>query len=276
MIQELLTAIKKEYAENTTAPVWISDTITPADINAIRDESSIPATTEQSFMKQTTEIRRTLWDKWLQKEATIQSYTCKEGRVLVVSIEPIQPPQSWIRIFRLLNPGKVAQVIWFASDEERIAPAEGAPIEAIHINGGYAQKCNPRSIVLYRKEEATRVLIHELLHASCSDPGGSLPYIESDTEAWAEIVLIGLKAKGVQRAFTPLWKDHAYYATKQAVSAKQFHNVQSEADYSYRYLVGRLATFKRLGLPLPKIETISRQVKSLRLTDKKLELIDAK
>ena len=271
MIQELLTTIKAEYDTHKVPPIWIKDTITPSDINAVREETAI-GSSEPPFLKQTAEIRRNLWTKWLQKEATIQAYTCKEGRVIILSTAAIHPPCSWIRIMRLLSPEQKAQVIWFASDEERIAPAEGEPIEALHINGGYAQKCNPRSIVIYRKEEATRVLIHELLHASCSDPDGPVSHIEGDTEGWAEVILVALNAKGSQKAFAPLWKEHSYYAMKQAVSAEQFHNVKSEDDYSYRYLVGRLATFKQLGLSVPKIEALSRQVKSLRLTDKKLEL----
>lgn len=273
MIQELLTTIKAEYATHKVPSIWIQDTITPSDINAVREETEI-GSSEPVFLKQTAEIRRDLWNKWLQKEATIQAYTCKEGRVVILSVVAIHPPKQWIRIFRLLSPEQKAQVIWFASDEERIAPAQGEPIEALHVNGGYAQKCNPRSIVIYRKEEAARVLIHELLHASCSDPDGPVSHIEGDTEGWAEVILVALKAKGSQKAFASLWKDHSYYAMKQAISAEQFHNVKSEDDYSYRYLVGRLATFKKLGLPLPKIENLSRQVKSLRLTDKKLELND--
>jgi len=271
MIQELLTTIKAEYATHKVQPIWIQDTIIPSDINAVREETAI-GSSEPPFLKQTAEIRRDLWNKWLQKEATIQAYTCKEGRVIILSASTIHPPSSWIRIMRLLSPMQKAQVIWFASDEERIAPQEGDPIEALHINGGYAQKCNPRSIVIYRKEEATRVLIHELLHASCSDPDGSVSHIEGDTEGWAEVILVALNAKGSQKAFASLWKEHSYYAMKQAVSAEQFHNVKSKEDYSYRYLIGRLATFKRLGLSVPKIDSLSRQIKSLRLTDKKLEL----
>ena len=270
MIKNLLDSVRDDFETHKTESHWVADTIMPSDINALREQA-----TEQ-LVWDISKIRLTLWEKWLKKETTLKAFSCEYGRVIVLGSS--EPPSSWIRIFRLLKTTQKIRIIWFASEEKRLAPPvakqqgeQGAPILPTHVNGGYAQKCNPGSIVIFRKEEATRVLIHELLHASCTDPITELPQVEADTEAWAEVILVAIASKGEQRIFDKLWSIQATYAIKQSASARKFHQVRSSDDYGWRYITGRLDCFKTLGLILPVEPKTITHVKSLRLTDERLE-----
>jgi hypothetical protein len=67
-----------------------------------------------------------------------------------------------------------------------------------HINGGYTYPCRKNhDIFIYRIEDATRVLIHELLHAFCTDRHETgVELTEAKTEAWAELIWCCFMAKG--------------------------------------------------------------------------------
>ena len=110
------------------------------------------------------------------------------------------PWDTWGRIFQWFGKpkeNKLWQVYLYSSDVKRILPENG-PIGPEHLNGGYTYPCNPDCIVVYRNEEATRVLIHELLHASCTDDHNKpVETKEAATEAWAELFLVALLSKGV-------------------------------------------------------------------------------
>lgn len=67
-------------------------------------------------------------------------------------------------------------------------PTDGSALGPYHINGGYTYPCSRRMIMIYRLEECDRVLIHELLHAFCTDnERDSTEVKEAKTEAWAEL-----------------------------------------------------------------------------------------
>lgn len=267
MIKNLLDSVHDDFETHKTESHWVADTITPNDINALREQAT------EELVWDTSKIRLTLWEKWLKKEVPLKAFSCEFGRVIVLGSS--EPPSCWIRIFRLLKTTQKIRIIWFASEEKRVAPPvakqQGQPIIPTNVNGGYAQKCNPGSIVIFRKEEATRVLIHELLHASCTDPIAYLPQVEADTEAWAEVILVAIASKGEQHIFDKLWSIQATYAVKQSASARKFHQVRTSADYGWRYITGRLDRFKTLGLHLPVEPKTITHVKSLRLTDERLE-----
>lgn len=273
MIHNLLEVVANDFSTHKTPQSWIQDTVHPRDINALREQAAANSQWDAG------KIRLNLWEQWLSGDKTTDIRTFSSGphKVIVLGKTPVQPPPpSWIRIFRLLSPDKPVRVIWFASDEKRIPPPVGEEIKPQHINGGYTERCNSQSVVIYRKEEATRVLIHELLHASCTDPTGTsttLPEVEADTEAWAEIVLTAIKARGSQQEFNRLWTIQAQYAVHSAETAATLYKVKSQSDYGWRYLTGRLESFKRFGLPLPSpgVGGRERELKTLRLTHEKLE-----
>lgn len=264
MIKELLDSVQLDFQKPESH--WIHDTVQPDDIDAVRTEAT--DTNPWDVLK----IRLSLWDALQRNEASLHAYSCTYGRIIILSKGPAQqePPSSWIRIFRLLGTSSV-RVIWFASDIKRLPPPVNTQIGPSHINGGYTMRCNMKSIVIYRKEEATRVLIHEMLHASCTDIEDSLPNVEADTEAWAEVILVAIAAKGEPTAFNRLWDIQAKYAVGQATSAIKYHKIKGQEDYSWRYSIGRIDCFKLFGLPLPSPPKNPPVLKSLRLTDKKLE-----
>lgn len=58
----------------------------------------------------------------------------------------------------------VVDITWVRCDEPRLLPrATQAPIGAVHLNGGVTH-FDSNSILVFRDEEAERVVIHELLH----------------------------------------------------------------------------------------------------------------
>lgn len=139
------------------------------------------------------------------------------------------------------------------------------PLNPGHINGGYTIPCNPRQIVLYRKEEVERVLLHELSHAAClDDMKESLEMREARTEFWAELWLVALFSKGSYARAKLLWKHQAYWIVDQNAILRMVYQVRGPQDYVWRYTVAReiIADQLRISMPVPSI-TRSR---SLRLS----------
>jgi hypothetical protein len=207
-----------------------------------------------------------------RKQATLFRSVCDLGEILMVSIHkyPMKPQWNlWWRCVRLLCPkGKPARIVLFGHPRERRVPSQlPNVIEKEHLNGGATMPCSPMDIVVYRKEEATRVLIHELFHASCSDPyHKDTAQIEADTEAWAEMVLCGMAAKGQIQPWIRHMRQQLTWASKQAASVQTYYNVRSEKDYAWRYLVGRLAVWRRLGIQVPSFPNHVAHIRSTRFS----------
>jgi hypothetical protein len=206
-----------------------------------------------------------------EKKATILKSTCKYGTCLVVSLHssPFKPSwNTWWRAVRLLSPQKPVRILFFGHPKKRLVPSSSQlTISAEHVNGGSAMRCDSKTIVLYRKEEATRVLLHELLHASCSDPYyKDTQFIEADTEAWAEMILCGMKATGDASLWNKFMKEQIAWSLRQAATLKLQYNVYNSTHYAWRYLVGRLDVWRQLGLKIPALPEKFTAVKSLRFT----------
>lgn len=199
-------------------------------------------------------LKQEMFKRFQQGGAQIYKQTCSLGTFLVVSSEPI--PQEvwdeWWHCVRFLHASPV-RIVVFSNPTKRAFPPRGHPIGPEHINGGSTIPCDARTIVIYRKQEASRVILHELLHASCSDPyHKQTPFIEADTEAWAELCLIALRTKGDPRAFSDHWKRHLVYSVDLCVRLSQEHGVNTPADYGWRYTKGRLDVWKHLGFQIPE------------------------
>jgi hypothetical protein len=181
--------------------------------------------------------------------------------------EFIPPWKLWWRIIRIFNVN--ADVLIFAHPKKRIAPPKGHDITQAHVNGGMTDRCNPKSIVIYRLEEVTRVLIHELFHASCSDPyTKDTPHIEADTEAWAEIILCAITAKGDAQVWAKYMKQQITWTLRQAATLRDTYSVQTPSHYAWRYIIGKIDVWKMLGLHIQTIPLPGQyiQTKSLRFT----------
>jgi hypothetical protein len=211
----------------------------------------------------------------LKKEAVSKSIdifktSCKYGDIIVLSLldSPFEPQwNTWWRAVRLLSPNKPVRIVLFGNSKKRLPPPPSIKIGPENINGGAAMRCDATSIVIYRKEEATRVLIHELLHASCSDPYyKDTPYIEADTEAWAEVLLCAMAAKGNPHAWIRRMREQVDWAVKQASVLYDVYKVRSSKDYAWRYYIGRLEVLRRLGIQIPIYKSKSFNLTSLKFT----------
>lgn len=188
-----------------------------------------------------------------------------------------EPPWDlWARIFQWFGPaasGQPWRVIWYAATAPRTFPALGQDLGPEHVNGGYTRPCSTDGIVIYRAEEATRVLVHELLHAACLDePDWSIPLREAQIEVWAELFLIALLSKGQLAAAGALWAKQAQWVVDVNWKAETAHGASDLSDYAWRYLKGREEMYARLGVALPPARpAAARDISSLRFTAESLE-----
>jgi len=208
-------------------------------------------------------LNPSLFDPMLLKETSwkeafnVVCYSCSHARVLVTQGKTyLEPPlQVWGRIFQWLGKapgGKVWRVFWFPAAKLRLLPPVEHRVNKEHINGGYSIPCWHDTIVIYRKEEATRVLIHESLHASCCDPVAPLPIKEANTETWAELFLVALCSGGSIPSALKFWKIQSQWVADQNYLLENYHKVISPNDYAWRYTVGRNSIFESLNIALPK------------------------
>jgi len=214
-------------------------------------------------------LKENMFNEYKNNTATLQKQTCALGTILAISKEPI-PPKTWTtwwHCIRLVIPKKEVRIVFYLHPQTRQLPAKGLPIEPQHINGGMTMPCDSKTVIIYRKEEATRVLLHELFHASCTDPYEKpQPFIEADCETWAEIALCALKAKGDVRQFEQLITEQIVYATNQSRYLTLFHGVKTPEDYAWRYTKGRLNVFEELGFTMPFAPRKAKKPETLRLT----------
>ena len=209
-------------------------------------------------------------DKLIKKslDFPLRKFQFDKYSILAYAYE-IEDIEKWFRIIRCLASDKPVRVLYFGNLLTRFLPKHDHPIAPINVNGGYTQICSLTSIVIYRKEDAERVLIHESLHGLCSDPDLPIAHLEANTEAWAEIIWTAFKAKGVKATWSRLMKKQIEYALNQSNYVEENHGVEDHTDYGWRYIRGRIDVWRSLGLsvdiPYKKVA-----VKTLRLTDPSL------
>ena len=215
-------------------------------------------------------LKRQTWLAYQQGQVNLIKCQSDFGSILLLTFKsnPLKPTwNTWWRAVRLLSPKKPVRILIFAHPQQRLLPKAPAKIGPEHVNGGATMPCDPQSIVVYRKEEATRVLIHELFHSSCSDPyHRDTPDIETSTEAWTELLLCAMAAKGLYKPWSTAIKQQFQWALRQEATTHDSGQVISKADYGWRYLTGRINFWRGLGLPVPYSERRYQHVSSLRFT----------
>jgi len=259
VLNVLTAAVKNVYDLD---PIhWVDDTITQNDMAALKREALVGAQFD------TLNLKKNMWDALLEKRATFCIKKNTLARIVICTTDKNQvyPWDLWSRLFQWMGPSKsgVWQIYIYASDVKRVLPVEGTTVSAEHINGGYTYACRSDAIIIYRYEECTRVLIHELLHAACTDDHSKVVELkEAATEAWAELFLVALLSKGnLQQAYN-LWKIQDHYIQDLNYTLKTFYNVHQPQDYSARYTIMRIPVFTSLGIMLdsyvPQRTLISR------------------
>jgi hypothetical protein len=169
--------------------------------------------------------------------------------------------------------GEPWRITWFAAHAPREFPDPGQDLGPEHVNGGYTTVCSAKGIFIYREEEATRVLIHEMVHAACLDEQGeewTIPLREAMVEMWAELILIALKSRGVSLTARRLWVKQSHWIADTNGKASNEHNEEDSSDYAWRYLSGRRLMYASHGIPLPAPRPTS--IKSLRFTHPDLDI----
>ena len=155
------------------------------------------------------------------------------------------PWATWARIFQLAE-HPIGHVLFYADPRPRVDPKEDV-LEAKDVNGGYSYICSQEIVVIYRFEEATRVLLHELLHTLCFDKEKGVEHLEAYTEAWTELYLCALLSKGSQAKFNRLWRQQVHWMMEQANSLSLEKNVNTPADYAWRYMRGKKDLLEEMG-----------------------------
>jgi len=245
----------------------------PADMAAAETE----ATTGTQFDRLGLKVR--IWNGYKAGNVRL---VCKRlgslARVLIFLPAGVREPnwELWAQIFHWFGPSKDRKpwrVTYFAAEKQREFPDEGQDLGPEHVNGGYTVSCSTHGIFIYRAEESTRVLIHEMVHAACLDEHDwSIPEREAMVETWAELILIALLSKGKPLLAKRLWVAQSHWIADTNWKAKHVNNTHDASDYGWRYLCGREQMYGRLGIELPAPRHVTaRRAKSLRFTHPMLE-----
>jgi len=243
----------------------------PSEMVAAEKEATVGAEFDRLGLK------LAIWNGY--KQGTVK-LVCKRlgglARVVMFIPKGMKEPNldMWARIFHWFGPAKDGgpwRVTYFAAEKQREFPGEGQDLGPEHVNGGYTTPCSTHGIFIYRAEEATRVLTHEMMHAACLDEHGwSIPEREAMVETWAELILIALVAKGRIASAKRLWVAQSHWVADTNWQAKTKNNTHDLTDYAWRYLCGREKMYARLGVTLPAPR--GGHNKSLRFTHPMLEV----
>lgn len=264
-LEILIDRVKHEYS--LRPPSYSDCSMHAKELETIRRECS-----EQSSID-TANMRSYIFNRtFVNGDAPILCRQSVHGRIIVAleSTEQVAdiPWDTWFRILRLFSNGKQITAVILARTLKRTAPPRGEPIRPVNINGGYTYPCRPDFICVYRAEDATRVLIHELFHAMCSDNlMEGIDWMEAKTEAWAEVIYSVVLAKGARDASERALKRQAQWIAVQNNGIRSRHmRTDKSSEFPWRYTIGKELVFHRIThLPRP-IVTAREWNGSLRLT----------
>lgn len=251
LLNSVLDSIRHEYSQ--PAPNWtVSYTIEEQDNEYLKKECSM----ESEFDPHN--HRKALYHSMLSGNASCIVATCPYGKVIAILEKADQvldiPWPLWGRIMRLYTEhGKASQIpfkiFFLASTHLRIFPQHNGMIYPEHINGGYTYPGNRQTIMIYRAEDATRVLIHEMMH-SCSldNQANGVDQVEAETEAWAELIYVGLLSKAVKKEFNELLRLQSEWMRKQNMKIKHHMRHPESKEFPWRYTIGKEDMWKKWNI----------------------------
>jgi hypothetical protein len=256
---------------------WVRDEPTEDDLRHIQKEGK-----ESPSMYDALDLRGQRIDELKAGRAVLKTWQGPFAKVLAVVYPDTKIPWATFgKIFMAFGPpsphkgkgGAPWRIVWFAHPKKREFPSANADafktpsnitnervpvpqkegqVTPQHINGGYAYACAPETIVIYREEEVERVLIHELLHAACTDDMDKPEWMrEVLTETWAELFLVAILANGSLRKAKQLWKIQAQWIANQQHVLTTEYGVLTPESFPWRYTVGRATALQNLGITLP-------------------------
>ena len=299
LLDATLALMQAEYQKPEV--VWRAAPLSPKDRAFLEKECKLTVGFDPKGW------RKEMYDRYKRGEARAEIRECAFGHVVVIYDNETQevPWGIWGRILRLYHkPKSVKPRIYFLAHPAlrefpehasrvpfyRITasyPIGGNPlyeeIGPLHVNGGYNYPCNVEAVMIYRAEDATRVLIHELQHASCLDSVPERPAIlsresreteptperpsilsrvpretdnhsshnhldavEAETEAWAELLYAGVLSQGKRATFHRLVHDQAQWMAAQNARVRQF--IGESHRFPWRYTVAKEDVWRRWGI----------------------------
>ena len=275
----MLPLVLGELVKNARK-LWSSAALTWEPCEVTREElvaAEKEAHAGKEFDKQG--LKLSIWTAYTSGKARI---VCRRlgnlARAIMFLPEGTKEPnwEIWARIFQWFGPssdGKPWKITWFPAKALRKFPLVGQDLGPEHVNGGYTQICSTDGIYIYREEEATRVLIHEMVHATCLDEKGegwTIPLKEAMVEMWAELILIAIVSRGSPFRAKLLWIKQSHWIADTNYMAQQNHNENDTSDYAWRYLSGRKYMYGTHGIAIPAPRSL--QNKSTRFTHPLLEV----
>jgi hypothetical protein len=247
LINELLDRVTKEFQKDDLK--WEHGHINDDELNYLNTECN----KESEFDPKNK--RKKMLTKLVNGHAKIAVTRCEFGSIFAVFEKDEQneqtPWQLWGRIFRIFseNTKKPFKVFFLANEQLRKFPPKDTPISPVNINGGYTYRCEPETVLIYRAEDATRVLIHELLHACCLDRMTvGIDMIEAETEAWAELIYIALLSQGKKFIFNSLLQRQSQWMRKQNALVLQYICHPKSRQFPWRYTIGKQQIWEKWGI----------------------------
>lgn len=258
IIATLLDIVKHEMKQ--PPPNWVPSSITSKEKKELHRECQGGSEFDPN------NTRKEMMDQFLAGDLVECTKECEYGRITVVCTNDMTeediPWELWGRILRMY--GSYYRIYVLAHPRRREFPRMGQSIEPEHINGGYTYSCRKNMVMIYRAEDATRVLIHELQHASCLDHSHhSVDQQEAETEAWAELIYIALLSEGIRSRFRMLHDRQSQWMCSQNHKVKRY--IGETHHFPWRYTVGKQEVWERWGILLP-CRPSSLRIQSLRLT----------
>jgi hypothetical protein len=219
--------------------------------------------------------RQTFYQQYKSGHIVPVIKSTKHGKVIALLARSADaaaiPWRLWGRILQGFprGDGKRYTVFVCPHPQLRTLPNKhGEPVGPLHINGGYTYPCDSTCVFLYRAEDATRVLIHELLHAACTDRKGvALEQMEAETEAWAELFWCAFVGSGDLKGFKSLVRRQSAWMRGQGqalLRGNHFAKDGTPTPFPWRYTLGKEQMWRHWGI----LDTAVRPIRtrSLRLT----------
>jgi hypothetical protein len=217
--------------------------------------------------------RRTLYNNMVEGISTLVKASCPYGQVIVIFDDPQQmddiPWGLWGRILRMYTEeGHPPFTVFFlANTNLRTFPSGKKPITATNINGGYTYPCNRQTIMIYRAEDATRVLLHELMHSCCLDNhNNGVDRVEAETEAWAELIYIALLSQGKKQECNELLRLQSEWMMQQNKKVKEHMRQPESMEFPWRYTIGKEEMWRKWNILRDQRRPFVSVGNSLRLT----------
>jgi len=244
-----------------TAPTpkpWTDTDLTEQTLSVLQRECEKPSDFDQIGS------RDHFWNMFKAGKIDPVVKQTNEGILVALLNSPDQmediPWDLWSILLQLYKrpDGKPYTVFLCAHPALRSFPKKNKPVTPLNINGGYTYPCDSTCVFIYRAEDATRVLIHELFHAACSD-NTALPLEarEAETEAWAELIWAAFMCdpvklcRGDLKEMESVIHDQASYIHHQNRLLCEDGHVTgdlSSMPFPWRYTIGKEDMWTRWGL----------------------------